>query len=371
MRAVAPLVLATTDNDWRVREASVLALGFFDKSVQGTALQAALKLLGDDQINVRRSSVLTLGRLGQASPGVYEALRALQEDPDELLRLNVFLALQKLGKTQPDDLPRLLSALQNPENAASEMAMEILSARVKDYSQILKPQLVVLLENPSQHVVSRVLGVLKNFTEADKTVTQKLVQTFQSMDQQNRVNAMKLLSRMDENGQMVLQVCVECLKDNDPILIKEGLICAMKYRQSFEQFISLIIPLLNHEDEETKLLAISLIRGACKTATICISSLIELLKDPSDRVRLNTVSTLGALGGSSNDALEALSQTLKSRDERLRLSCVFALKMIGRQRSQVVIPVLEKALETQADQRTQRIMAATIKELKGINSLQQ
>lgn len=360
--------MATTDNDWRVRDASVLALGFFDKAQRGSVLQAVLKRLGDEQINVRRSAALSLGRLGQGSPGVHEALRAIQEDSDELLRLNVFLALQKLGKTEAGDLPRILDALQSPAPPTAEMATEILSARVNDFSQVLKPQLLLLLENPSQDTVARTLNILKSLTDIDESLTQQLARNLPSMDQTNRINTMKLLSRIDDSGNLVVPVCAECLKDSDPILIKEGLICTMKYRQSFEQHISLIIPLLNHEDEETKLLAVSLIRSTCKNATSCISPLTKLLKDPSSRVRLSAVSTLGRLGGSSDDALEALSETLKHQDQQLRISCVSALRMIGKQNTAKVVPVLEKALANQTDQRTQRIIASAIKELKGINT---
>lgn len=371
MRAVAPLVLATSDRDWRVRDASVLSLGFFNMAAKGPVFEAVLARLGDEQINVRRSSVLTLGRLGRGSPGVYEALTALQEDRDELLRLNVFLALQLLGNTRLADLNRLLNALETPDNATSEMATEILSSRGSDFSEALKPRLVSLLENPSQDLMSRILRIFNNLADMDETLAGKLVQVFPAMDRQNRINTLKLLARMDNEGKMILQLCLDCLGDSEPTIIKEGLICATKYRQSFEQYNYLIIPLLSHADEETRLLAVSLIKGACKTGTNCITPLIELLNDPSDKVRIVAASALGSLGGSSEEALEALSRTLKHEDERLRLSCVSALKIIGRQKSYKVIPVLEKALEVQADIRTQRIIAGAIKELKGINSLKQ
>lgn len=369
MRAVAPLVMATTDNDWRVRDASVLALGFFNKTTVAPALPAVLARLADEQIKVRRSAALTMGRLGKESSGGFEALRALEDDPDELLRLNVFLALQKVGKTEPEDLPRLLDALENPENSTSEMAMEILKARINEFSQVLKPRLALLLENHSQELVNKVLSILNNLTDRDEMLAQELVRVLPGMDMRNRVNTMKLISRMDVNGQMALQVCVECLRDSDPILVKEGLICAMKYRQSFQQYNALIIPLLNHEDEETKILAISLIRGTCKTATDCVSTLIELLDDPSYRVRFLTLSTLGTLAASNDKALDALSRTLKHQDERLRLSCVSVLKTIGQQKNKKVIPILQKALQAPTDEKTRRNIAAAIKELKGVNSL--
>ncbi|MFN6478546.1 HEAT repeat domain-containing protein [Nostoc sp. DedQUE07] len=61
-------------------------------------VEALLGLLKDDSWNVRNSAALALGNLGNASPQVVEALLSLLKDESQIVRYFTAEALGKLGK---------------------------------------------------------------------------------------------------------------------------------------------------------------------------------------------------------------------------------------------------------------------------------
>lgn len=347
-----------------MREAAVLALGFFSQTDQGPLLKAVLERLTDEKLAVRRSAIITLGRTGQGSVGVYEALKALEDDEDELVRTNVSLALTYLGKSGSSSISKIMPALKNNENSTALMAEETISKKINEFPEIVKPYLFEMMKDQSSSVISRSINVLRNLKEPDDAVIDSMIDAFPRVDLPTRTKIVKSVADMDHAGSKAIGICLESLASPDPVLVKEGLLCSMKYRPLMQPYLARILPLLDSKDEEIKILAISIIRGTCKLGANCITKLIQLINDTSQKVKLIAISTLGALGDSSDEAVEALSRVLRQRDEKVRLGCVSALKTMGSRNPERVINVLKQALDDETDLKVKKTIIATIKHLE-------
>ena len=86
-----------------------------------------MERLSDDKIEVRRSSIQSLGRLGKGAHNVEEALQKFLDDPDTLTKLNATIALASVGKADDTVIPTLLTAIGNKDEGTAKAAGRVLS----------------------------------------------------------------------------------------------------------------------------------------------------------------------------------------------------------------------------------------------------
>ena len=79
--AVDQLIEALHDPEWTVREAAVGALGYYWRQ-RRRAIPPLLGLLSDERVEVRRSAIVSLAKLGMGVKCVEDALSKLVRGPD-------------------------------------------------------------------------------------------------------------------------------------------------------------------------------------------------------------------------------------------------------------------------------------------------
>ncbi|MBN3939358.1 HEAT repeat domain-containing protein, partial [Nostoc sp. NMS9] len=109
-------------------------------------VEALLGLLKDKSQSVRDSAAVALGKLGNASPQVVEALLGLLKDKSQSVRDSAAVALGKLGNASPQVVEALLGLLKDESESVRYFAVVALGN----------------LGNASPQVVEALLGLLKD-----------------------------------------------------------------------------------------------------------------------------------------------------------------------------------------------------------------
>ncbi len=363
MRAVAPLIEALKDPEWKVRESSAEALGYFTNASK-QSIRPLLDCLQDDRIEVRRVAVLSLSRLGKGLASVEEALRQANEDSDQGLKTNALVALAIMGKSDDKSLPVLMKALGSENEPTALSAGLALTNIGRESPEKVVPSLAEALNSKEELLARNALKILGRMKGNAKQVLPEVAQKYGKVDPKNRLPVLQAVFEMDASGEYALPVCVKALEDPDPAIRKEALVGALRYRARLVSFKKQFIESLKDSEEENRLLAIAIVKGLGNKAIDAIPSLIALANEGTPRVRISALSCLGVFSPPSGEVIRLLEAALKDRDEKIRMAALNSFRTFGQKDPTAIIPILEEALKVEQEQRTKRSIVAVLDSLK-------
>ena len=308
-KTVNSLAIALQDQDWRVRRNAVYAAVYaIEQSDQTTPI--LLRLLNDDNENVRLGAAITLG--GESDLAVPILINALQHNKDAVARLDA------------------LSLLSNSKLETAALAM---IQALKDENVIIRAQAVFNLS------VSIRLGQI-GASEKISGVGIRL-----SLGEQTRE---LVVSPID--GSPALRAGVQ---PNDVIVAIDG---RSTEGISIEEAAKLIRGIAGTTVNLTlrrqgSLIDVSLMREVIELhakyfellKTAAIPALINSLKDESAEVRRGAASALGEAG---ETAVPALIEASQDKNERVR---IFAIESLGKIGSQSAISAIRAALQDESE----------------------
>ena len=116
------------DNNERVRQTAVYALGEIGKSDADKVLKMLEKALNDTHHSVGNAVVGALKRMGEKNPGpVLRFAKRFLHSPDPRIRRVVIHGIELRGRTHPEDvLPLLAEAQNDPERRVRKTIVHVL-----------------------------------------------------------------------------------------------------------------------------------------------------------------------------------------------------------------------------------------------------
>lgn len=334
-------------------------MGFFS-AARKDAVPKLLELLKDDHVEVRRAAILSLGRIGEASPKVETDLRALTKDPDELTRVNAVIALASIGKAGDTAAPILVEALDSKEKATAKAAVVALGTLGKKSPDRVLPSMIEILKKKEGPGPEHALRVLRTMREAAKDALPAIAALYDGADAATRLDIMDAVVAIDRTGNHAIPVLIKLLKAPDPMDRKEALLGLMKYRNKADEFMDPVADLLKDRDVEVKLLAIGIVRGSGHQTPKAVDGLVELVQDPDFRVRKAAIGAVGALKPLPHEALGALDLCLKDQNASVRTITAVQLGYIGRDHPEEVTKLLEAALAAEQDERARAAITSAL-----------
>jgi len=363
MGAVPPLIEALKDSEWTVRLAAAEALGYFT-SAGSKSIQPLLDCLGDERVEVRRAVILSLGRLGKGSPQVEAAVRHLLEDSDPVAKMNAQVALAIMGKADDSAIPALMGALGSEEDTTARAAGLALSNMGTESQEKIIPSLIEALNSSEEPLVSNTLKVLRQMKGQALRILPEVAEKYEKVDPKNRLAVLQTANELDVTGEYALPICLKALEDKDPTVRKRALIGALRYRSRLNDFMEQFVKCLQDSEEENRLLAIGIVKGLGNKAVSAIPSLIALAKEGTPRGRVSALSSLGAFTPPSEEVIGVLETGLRDSDEKVKMAALSTLRTVGQSNPGAVIPILEKALEAEKQEKTKRSIVAALDSLK-------
>jgi HEAT repeat protein len=319
-----------------------------------------LARLSDDKVEVRRSAIQSLGRLGKGNHSVEEALHKFLDDPDPLVKLNAVVAMASVGKPDESAIPTLLTAIGSKDEATAKAAGLVLTDMAVEKPDKVLPGLMGLLDGKEEPSVINSLKVLRLMKVAAAPAIPKISALYDTANTPVRMEILDTLAAVDNDGSQALPTLVKALKAPEPMVRKEGLIRTMRFRSKADLFMEPLIESLKEGDVENRVLAIGIVRGLGEQGLKAVPTLETLAEDPNVRIRTAAISALANFRPPPQDVLDTLSRTLKDSELDVKLATVGALRQLGYAYPDKVTGLLQSALQEEKNEQARRSMAATL-----------
>ncbi len=342
-----------------MRNAVVKSLGRFNKHKQ-QIIPVLIHTLADGRAEVRRSTVLALGRLGRKSPEASTALEKHAGDDDPIVRLNIKLVLGSSDRMDEAGTSLLLEAIACHDEDTSAFAADLMRSESLKNPQKVLPKLEAILENSRGSGTLNVLKVLRRMRESAEPALPKIALVYPKADPKGRIEVLRAVSAIDLKGDHAIPVIIQALADGDRAVRREALMSVHRYRNRGHLFVEPLSRELADGDAENRRIALSHLRGMGSNASAALPQIVRLADDPDLTVRTLAINTLGRFNPPKEDAIRTLSRTIADVNERVRRVTIAALKQLGMECPDMVIPILESALKKEKDASIRESIIATL-----------
>jgi HEAT repeat protein len=320
--------------------------------------------LGDENAEVRRTAIVSLGKLGKGNASVEEAVRKFSDDADPLMRTSSMVALAEMGKIDESEYPQLFKALGGDDKITAGSAGRVLSELAVTKPDELLPLILDFLDKAESRSIGPALPALKKLKGKADSALPKVAALYDAADPKTRLDIIDTLTAMDVEGNYAIPVLTKALKEPDAVDRREALVAMSRYRKKADFFIDALINALKDKDPENRWMALGMIRGAGQAGVKAVPELTALIQDPDYRVRGNAVTTLADFNPPPPEVLGPLGNALKDKDQRMRSLAVSALLRVGKTHPQEVIATFESALTAESYDPVKRRITSALQQLR-------
>jgi HEAT repeat protein len=324
-------------------------LGFFPRDGQA-AIQPLIGLLSDGSIEVRRSAILSLGKLGKGNSKVEDSLKKFISDSDGLTRLNALIGLAGLGHVDEASLPILLDAISNKEESTAS-----------DKPDKVLPGLIELLDKKEHPGFVNAVRVLSQMKTHALPAVPKIASTYDHVKAQDRIEIVDALTAIDTSGDHAIPVIIKALKEQDPLDRKDALIALLRYRPKADLFIDALTGSLNDPDTENRLLTVNIIKGLGPQADKAVPALLTVVAaEPDTRIRIAAITAVSLFKNPPPETGEALQKCLQDQDFRVRMAAANAMGRLSNVDREKANTALKAAMETETNDAAKRAIASAL-----------
>lgn len=311
--------------------------------------------------------MLSLGKIGKGDKNIEAALKKLAGDPDEQTKLNVAISMAALTRVEDADIPLLVSALSNKQEATAKAAGRLLSNLAPEKPDLVLPGLKAILEKKELPAAKNAVKVLKAMKEDALPAVPQIVALHDIVEPIDRLDIVEAIIAIDKSGDSAIPLIKTAMKSSDPLDRLEALNLVTRLPSRREEFLDALIDATSDSQIGNKIAAVRIIRSMGKRGEKAIPTLIALAKDPDSRVRTEGISALGIYGHLPAQALEVIGNALQSDKGGVKMAAVNVLDRIGSSDPEKVIPLLQNALDHEKNEASKQTIASILDNLKNSN----
>lgn len=356
------MIEALKDPEPRVRSAAAEALGAFPK--EDNALSALKGAFSDPDVEVRRASILSLGRLAPGDSNVEELIRKRLQDNDRLSVASAVIALALMGKYEDSGLPVMAESLASPNEATAKAAARALGSIGMEKPGLALPFLLKALDDKESGAAKHALPALRKMKNDAGPAIPKIAAMFAGANAATRSEVLDTISALDEKGDYSLPIFVKSLESDDPIDRKEALLGLLKFKSNWKEFIAPLIAILDDPEVENRMVVVAILKGVSNESDQAGSALTSMTADADIRVKNAAISALSQINKPSNEVMEALAKSVMEKDHRVRMASIGSLRRLGTLAPEQVIPILNNALNQESYDPAKRLIKSALEEIE-------
>jgi len=351
---------ALNDSDWRVRRAAAEALGTFSRHGERT-VPGLLDLLHDPNSEVRCSAAIGLGKLGREPSKVVRALIELGSNADPGTKLSVTIALALLGKVEDDRIPLLIDATGSPDDSVADASATALRRLVVKNPEKLLSGVLDAIKEADEAQLQRLLLVLRSMGPFAYSALPQLEPFYDNLSLQGRLELLSAFAAIDKEGDRAVPLLKRGLKDPEPEVRREALLGFLRYRGKSDLFLGALTEALDDRSSKNKLIVLRILRGISTKASEAVPKVVTTTRDPDPKVRTEALRTLTALAKPDAEMVRIGQERLSDQDQGVQCAAVQTLRKVGMQEPDMVVPLLEDALETEKQGRIRECIGSALR----------
>ena len=329
-KTVAQWRTLATDKEPKVRIDAVAGLG----KIGPLAIPILTDLLKDDDWRVRQAAVLAIAAMGSEAKSAIPALGLLREDKDRTVRRIVVLAFSELG---PCAWPCLMDVLIDERGEVRKNVAIALILFAEPKRTV--PALTELLNDKDYPVRVAAAVCLGKIGPDAKAAVPALIEMLKNQDSYLRCTAAYTLAMIGPEAKIAVPALIGLLRDKDMNVRNGAAVALGQTRSETRVVVPALIELLKGKDSRST--AASALAQIGPAAKIAIPALKELLGDKDSAS--SAAEALAELG-EGDPAVPALVELLKDKNCFYRDYAAMTLEKIG-PKAKTAIPGIRKLLQ--------------------------
>ncbi|WP_397569574.1 HEAT repeat domain-containing protein [Schlesneria sp. T3-172] len=349
--SVASLLPLLEEEDPGVRYEAIIALGRIHSESE-QVVPALTRQLEDRNPVIHHAAINALRDFESDAESALPKLRTFMKDKSPLIRLSAARAVAEISKRGSSEIDEarsvLVESLQSPHpqiagNAISGLVILSVSAL---------PEIVALLDSKDVQTVCNACSALAAIGPSDPKTIGKLAELAKSDNAAVRWHAVTAIGEGGQESQSALPVLIGTLKDEDANV-------RFSAQQALYRLGEAAVPALIDalDDEETQLVATSILGGMGPAASSAAGRLANLVESPNHSVRREAVFALASIGGDATSHVPELIKALE--DKQFPYPGVVAY-CLGRLRAKDAKDALRTALDEAEDPLTRLAIACAL-----------
>ena len=348
-KVVEALLKLLDDEETNVRGSAASALGWLEQA-EPNVVEALLKLLDDEEANVRGSAASALGWLEQAEPSVVEALLGLLDDDEAEVRGSATFALGRLGQAKPNVVEALLELLDDKEANVRRSAASALGWLEQAEPSVVEA-LLGLLDDKEANVRGSATFALGRLGQAKPNVVEALLGLLDDEDENVRWRAASALGQLGQAEPSVVEALLELLDDKEANVRRSAASALGWLEQAEPSVVEALLGLLDDKEANVRGSATFALGRLGQAKPNVVEALLGLLDDEDENVRWRAASALGQLGQAEPSVVEVLLKLLDDEEANVRWSTASALGKLGQAEPEVVEALLQRLSAEEASVR--------------------
>ncbi|KAK1673687.1 armadillo-type protein [Colletotrichum godetiae] len=321
--SMAALVRLLKDEDGDVRKSAAKALG--NQWTSSDTITAALVgLLKDEDKYVRSSAAEALGNQSTLSDTTTAALIELLKDEDWRVQSSTADALVNQSTLSDNTIVAIVGLLEDEDKYVRYFAAKALGNQ-STLSETTMAALVRLLKEEDSNVRYYAAKVLGNQSTLSDTTMVAFIGLLEDEDKYVRSSAARALGNQSTLSDTTTAALVELLKDEDSNVRYYAAITLGNQSTLSDTTMVAFIGLLKDEDGDIRSSAAYVLGIQSTLSDTTMVALVGLLKDEGSNVRESAAKTLGNQSTLSYTTMAALVGLLKDEDSNVRSSAAYVL----------------------------------------------
>lgn len=338
-----------------MRRSSAEALGNYSQFAE-EAVPPLLHTLKDENVDVRRTAIVALGKVGRGSTEVEESLRELLADPDPVTSFRAALAMAHAGSADENSIPLLVAGLEAKDDADARAASAALSLVARQFPDAVANALGEALIKNREPLLSNVIKLIRANKNQHEVFLSNLTTTYDKVPSRVGVLVLATVADIDGTGLRAVPLLKKALKGRDPALRREALKKTTRFPAELDAFKPALLEALNDTIPENRALAVEVSKAFLRGMPEAATKFIALSNDPEPLVRAQALSALGLLDNGPKRVIPVLEENVSHEDVHVRAAALDALGRLAVTHAPAVTPILERALKSEKDTKNKRII---------------
>jgi len=339
--AVAPLIRALRDSEWKVRISAAEALGNY-RAFAKRIVPVLLLSLRDDNVGVSHSSIAALGKLGRDSAEAAVSLQELLADPDPTTRARAAAALVHFGKADESAIGPLLTAL-NSDAANARSAAPALEQLARKFPDKMAEALREAVDQDQDPLKPNFFQFIRNAKLQNDGLFLGLARAYDRGIGKNRGAVLSTLVETDKTGDRALLILKKAFEDPDPAVRRAAIASASRLAARLELFKPQLLAALNDEVLDNRIVAVQAVKQLAQRLPEALPKMVVLSGDPDLAVRGSALAALGFFPNDFDAVIGILQANMEDPEIAIRTACLESLSRLAAFRPTAVVPILERA----------------------------
>ncbi len=313
---------------------------------EGEAIETLLKLLKDDDSDVRVRAASALVELGNRSPEVVSESFSLFKNTSTWYRSESVLI--QLGSTSPEVISGLLNLLQDDDSDVCSSAAFVLSQLGNSSIEIIRTLLKLLNKNDDSVVLINAILALGQLGKSSPEVVGELLNLIQNDDSYVRSSVASALGQLGNALPEVVRGLLNLLQDDNSRVLSSTTEALVHLKSSSPEVLRELLNLVQNDDSHVRSSVASTLGQLGNTSPEVMKGLLSLLQDDDSPVRSRAASALVQLRSLSPELMRGLLSLLQDNTRYVRSRAVHTLGQLGKE-SIEVLPALVEWIDRQPD----------------------